>query len=78
MSQENPEGRIYIEELGRLIERSVQTIYMWVRKGELPPELQPEREGGRQKLYWHPEQVDPLKEWAIAKAAAWRGPQPGR
>jgi hypothetical protein len=65
--------RIYIEEMASLLDRAVQTVRQWVQEDCLPAKLRPKREGGRQKIYWTPSQVDGMRSFATAKAARWRG-----
>lgn len=50
------EGRIYIEELGRIIHRRAGTIRKWESEGKLPKHLLPKR-GTRNRRYWSDKQV---------------------
>lgn len=56
---------IYIEKMAELLDRAVHTVRQWIK--ELPPELQPQREGGRQKIYWTRDQVDGMKDFSEQK-----------
>lgn len=67
--------KIYIEEMSDLLNRAPHTIRQWIGRGELPAKLKPQREGGRQKIYWVEDQVDGLREFAKQKSAR-RGWQP--
>lgn len=63
--------RVYIEALARRLDpaRAVHTIRRWVNEGLLPAHLMPEREGGRERLYWSEGQVDGIQEFARAREA---------
>jgi 3'-phosphoadenosine 5'-phosphosulfate (PAPS) 3'-phosphatase len=72
------EDRIYLPELTEILGRNQRTIRNWIRDSErfigtddskqfLPYHLWPNREGGRQRLYWTPDQIDGLKEFANLK-----------
>lgn len=71
------EPKIYIEEMASLLDppRAVHTLRQWLRERALPKDLQPQREGGRQKIFWTRPQVDGLKAWAIKRASrrGWQG-----
>jgi hypothetical protein len=58
--------RIYLDDLSQMLDpkRAVHTIRQWVSQELLPPELMPGREGGRQALYWRPDQVAGLNAFA--------------
>jgi hypothetical protein len=69
-------GRIYIAEMAKLIDRKPHTIYLWLSEDVLPSKLKPKREGGRQKAYWTQSQVAGMREFAAARSGRWRGPSP--
>jgi hypothetical protein len=55
---------VYIEEMGELIDRAPHTIRQWIREERLPKDLLPEREGGRQKIFWRRSKVEKMKVFA--------------
>lgn len=63
------EDHIYIEAMAEKLGRAVHTLRQWIREEALPAKLMPKREGGRQKIYWTPSQVEPLIKWANQRSA---------
>ena len=54
--------RVYIDELGAIIHRKVNTIRKWEKTGRLPAELTPKR-GTRKWRYWNFSRVKKIIEW---------------
>lgn len=61
------EDRIYIGALAESLGRAPHTIRQWLRRKDFPKGLRPAREGGREKIYWTPDQVAGLKEYAAER-----------
>jgi hypothetical protein len=55
-------GRIYLAELGGIIDRTQHTIRQWTRDKALPLGAMPQRDE-RGWRYWTPEQVDLIVAW---------------
>jgi hypothetical protein len=63
------DGRIYIEDLSERLNRSglpraVHTIRRWIADDVLPVELRPDREGGRNRLFWRQDQLEGVCDFA--------------
>lgn len=58
-----PEGKIYIGELAKIIQRRPNTIRKWEKQGRFPEHLRPIREGGWR--YWTNDQAELIKQWMI-------------
>lgn len=63
------DDRIYIEDLARRLEpkRAVHTIRRWVKDELMPSHLRPQREGGRDRMYWVEDQIDGIQIFARAR-----------
>ena len=57
-----PSGRIYVKELGQILNRETHTIHMWERTGVMPRGCEPRRDS-RGWRYWEPHQVDAFQRW---------------
>lgn len=58
-----------IEAISRELGRAPHTIRQWLKREDFPAELQPAREGGREKLVWKPDQIEPLRAYADERAS---------
>lgn len=67
--------RIYISDMHELLGRAEHTIRQWLGRSDFPPELCPEREGGRNKIFWTHAQLAGMKIYAAEREAqrGWHG-----
>lgn len=71
------ENHIYIAELATKLGRTEHTIRQWIRREDFPKKLKPKTEGGRNKLYWTPSQLEGLSKYADKRAGAQGWPTAG-
>ena len=77
------DGKIYLPEMAAELSRAEHTLRSWLRDKErapqdpdqLPDDLVPHREGGRQRIYWTPDQLHGMREYAAERERR-RGWQP--
>lgn len=77
------DGKIYIAEMALELARSEHTIRQWLREKKrapdditcLPDDLIPHREGGRDRIFWLPEQLSGMRTFADERERrrGWQG-----
>lgn len=72
------QDRIYIAEMANELGRAEHTIRQWLNRDDFPKELEPDREGGRNKIFWTRDQLEGMQAYAAEREAnrgSWgRGP----
>lgn len=64
-----------IDDLAFRLRRAPHTIRQWLKREDFPESARPQKEGGRGKLVWTPDQLDEIKAYANERDAArgWPG-----
>lgn len=57
-------GRIYIADMAGQLERAEHTIRQWLGRSDFPRALEPQREGGRNKIFWTEDQLGGMRAYA--------------
>lgn len=63
------DGHIYIADMADRLDRAQHTIRQWLGRQDFPSELQPQREGGRNKIFWTEDQLAGMQAYADDREA---------